>query len=79
MTHHYNRLFETFLMMGHNICFHLEIRKLSLNYPQYSFLSGALIPCMNSGESYERSEEVPFHLMLMTLTYKLSMFVNSSE
>ena len=30
-------------MRGHNICFHREIRKLSLNYPQYPRLSGALI------------------------------------
>ena len=30
-------------MKGHNICFHREIRKLSLNYPKYTLLSGALI------------------------------------
>ena len=30
-------------MKGHNICFPREIRKSSLNYPQYSLLSGALI------------------------------------
>ena len=28
MTHHYNRLIETVLMRGHNICFCLEIRKI---------------------------------------------------
>ena len=30
-------------MRGHNICFHWEIRKITLNYPQYPLLSGALI------------------------------------
>ena len=30
-------------MRGHNICFHRETRKISLNYPQYPRLSGALI------------------------------------
>ena len=30
-------------MRGHNIYFHWEIRKLSLNYPQYPLLSGALL------------------------------------
>ena len=30
-------------MRGHNIGFLREIKKLSLNYPQYSLLSGALI------------------------------------
>ena len=30
-------------MRGHNICFHREIRTLSLNFPQYPLLSGALI------------------------------------
>ena len=31
------------LLRGHNVCFYEEIRKkISLNYPQYSLLSGAL-------------------------------------
>ena len=29
-------------MRGNNICYHGEIRKLSLNYPQCHLLSGAL-------------------------------------
>ena len=34
-------------MRGHKICFRLEIRrkKVSLNYPQYPFLSRALDKC----------------------------------
>ena len=30
-------------MRGHNLCFHREIRKIPLNYPQYPLLSVALI------------------------------------
>ena len=30
-------------MRGHNICFHGEMRKIILNYPQYPLLSGVLI------------------------------------
>ena len=40
MTHHQNVLIRTVLMRGHNVCFHWEIKKLSLNYPQYHLLSG---------------------------------------
>ena len=42
MTPHLNRLSETVLLRGHNACFNAEIWKISLNYPFYPFLSGAL-------------------------------------
>ena len=35
-------------MMGHNICFK-EYEKLSLNYPVYHFLSGALFTIQKKG------------------------------
>ena len=42
-------------MRGHNICFCLEIRKISLNYPQYLLLSGTLmadVPFSVSGTAF---------------------------
>ena len=38
-------------MRGHNICFCLEIRKISLNYPQYLLLSGTLMADVPFGVS----------------------------
>ena len=41
MTPHYNRLYETVLMMGNNICFKEVMWKIIPKYPFYPFLSGA--------------------------------------
>ena len=41
VTHHENHLNEKVLMRGHNM-FSWRNKKNSLNYPKYTFLSGAL-------------------------------------
>ena len=57
VTPHKNSLDETVLMKGHNIHFKGVIWKLSLNYPFYPFLSGALSPfgisCLPISDEYE--------------------------
>ena len=43
VTPHKNRLVETVLMKGHNICFMEKFGKLPLNYPYYPFLSRPIV------------------------------------
>ena len=43
MTPHLNRLVETVQMRGHNICFKVELTKISLIITKYSLLSRALV------------------------------------
>ena len=52
-------------MRGHNICFHYEIRKLSLNYPQYPLLSGTLIEMTVKQNSGSFSHE--YHCRTLSL------------
>ena len=54
-------------MMGHKICFN---GKLSLNYPCYPFLSGAL------ASEQELSYIPGQHHCLMTLNFKYKNFTN---
>ena len=42
MAPHQNRLSETVLMRGQNVCFYEEIWKIIPKFPCYAFLSGAL-------------------------------------
>ena len=57
-------------MRGHNIRFHLEIR-ISLNYPQYPFLSEALISSL-TGWLHNRimTPNVQEYLSLKGVTFK---------
>ena len=54
VTPHLNRLDETVLIMGLNISFKGEIRKLIAKLPFYPFLSGALCSvCTNDHDSVQ--------------------------
>ena len=49
-------------MRSHIICFHLEIRKISQNYPCHPFLSGALITITEAVYIWDLQEEYTFSI-----------------
>ena len=77
VTPHWNRLDETALMLGHNICFKAVMWKIIRNYLFYPFLSGELsyLSIILCGHKALINISFIFHHIILTSTDLLADWV----